>query len=137
MKARSRGEIGSRRAAREQAVELAYEREIRQIGVEPLLAGLVVPPEDFTIALLRQAESHQEQSDRLIVETSEHWDLQRMAVMDRPLLRLAVAELLDGVPPPGVVISEAVWLTELFSTEESGRFVNGILGAIAKKLDRA
>lgn len=137
MKARPRGAIGSRRAARENAVELAYEREIRGITVDDLLTALPVPPDDFTVTLLRLAEARQEQSDALIRATSEHWDLERMAVMDRTLLRQAVAELLDGTTPPGVVISEAVWLTELFSTEESSRFVNGILGAIAKRLDGA
>ncbi len=135
MKARVRGEIGSRRAARENAIELAYEQEMRGLSTDDLLAGLVVGPDDLTVQLLQGAEQHRGEADQMIGEVSERWDLHRMPVMDLIVLRMAVAELLDGLTPPGVVIAEAVYLTGLFSTEESSRFVNGVLGTISRNLD--
>ncbi len=134
MKAQVRGEIGSRRAARENAVELAYEQEMRGLDVEQLLAERVLPPDDLTVALLTDSQTHRAEADRRIDEASDHWDLHRMPVMDLTVLRLAVAELLEAKTPPGVVIAETVYLTGLFSTEESSRFVNGILGAISRTL---
>ncbi len=134
MKAQVRGEIGSRRAARERAVELGYEQEMRGVTVAELLAGLVLPPDDLTIQMLTDGERHRGRADQLIADASEHWELHRMPVMDLTVLRLAVAELIEKKTPPGVVISETVYLTGLFSTEESSRFVNGILGTVSREL---
>ena len=75
------------------------------------------------------------EADRRIGEASVGWPIDRMAVVDRIVLRLAVAELLDPAgPPPAVVIDEAVELAKEYSTDESGRFVNGILATIAADL---
>jgi N utilization substance protein B len=134
MKAQVRGEIGSRRAARENAVELGYEQHMRGLTVTELLADRVLPPDDLTIQILTDAEKHRARADRLIADASEHWDLHRMPVMDLTVLRLGAAELIEATTPPGVVIAETVYLTGLFSTEESSRFVNGILGAISRNL---
>ncbi len=134
MKAQVRGEIGSRRAARENTLELGYEQEMRGLSTEELFATLVVPADDLTVQLLVDAENHRAQADALIAGASDHWDLHRMALMDLTLLRIAVAELIEGKTPTGVVIAEAVYLTGLFSAEESSRFVNGVLGAISRQL---
>ena len=134
MKAQVRGEIGSRRAARENAVELAYEREIRGLSVADLLAGRVVPPDELTARILSDDETHRAAADALIEAAAANWDLHRMPIMDLTLLRLAVAEMLTEQTPPGVIIAETVYLTGLFSTEESSRFVNGVLGTIQRKL---
>lgn len=134
MKAQVRGEIGSRRAARENAVELAYEREIRGLSVADLLASRVVPPDELTARILSDEEVHRDAADALIQTAAANWDLHRMPVMDLTLLRLAVAEMITEQTPPGVVIAETVYLTGLFSTEESSRFVNGVLGTIQRKL---
>jgi N utilization substance protein B len=76
-----------------------------------------------------------EEADRRIAAASVGWPLDRMAVIDRLVLRLAVAELLDpDGPPTAVVIDEAVELAKTYSTDESGRFVNGILAAITPEL---
>ena len=115
-------------------MELGYEQELRGLSTDVLLDHLVVPPDDLTVRLLRGAEDHRSEADVLIGDASEHWDLHRMPVMDLVLLRMAVGELLDGETPPGVVIAEAVYLTGLFSTEESSRFVNGVLGTISRNL---
>ncbi len=137
MKAQVRGEIGSRRAARENAVELGYEQQMRGMSVAELLADRVLPPDELTTRILTDAEIHRVEADRLIENASEHWDLHRMPVMDLTVLRLAVAELIEAKTPPGVVIAETVYLTGLFSTEESSRFVNGILGTINRQLNEA
>ena len=136
MKAQVRGAIGSRRAARENAIELGYEQEMRGISTAELLEGLVQAPDDLTAQLLTDAETHRARADELIDGVSEHWDLHRMAIMDLTLLRIGVAELLEAQTPPGVVIAEAVYLTGLFSSEESSRFVNGVLGAISRQLPK-
>ncbi len=75
------------------------------------------------------------EADERISAAAVGWPLDRMAVIDRIVLRLAVAELLDPEgPPTAVVIDEAVELVKAYSTEESGRFVNGVLATIAGDL---
>jgi N utilization substance protein B len=76
--------------------------------------------------------------DGLIVQYTEHWDLERMAVVDRNILRLAVYELLDHEKvPPKVAINEAIEIAKKFGTRESGRFINGILDRVHKELRAA
>jgi N utilization substance protein B len=79
---------------------------------------------------------HQEELDALIVRYSEHWRLERMTVVDRNLLRLAIFELLyQAKVPPKVVINEAVELAKRFGSDDSGAFVNGILDQIRAALE--
>lgn len=124
----------SRRESRERAIELGYEADIRGWSVDQLLDSLAVAPDDFTVLLLREAERHRERADELIGSTSARWSLSRMPVLDLVIMRQAVAELLAIDTPTAVVLSQAVELAERFSTDESGRFVNGILGAIAGRV---
>ncbi len=125
----------SRRESRERAVELGYEAEIRSWSIDELLTTLTVAPDDFALSLLRAAEEHRERADGLIDAASTRWSLSRMPVLDVVVMRQAVAELLTGDTPTGVVLSQAVELASRYSTEGSGRFVNGILGTIAADLD--
>lgn len=127
-----RGGIGSRRAARERAFELLYEAEAKRQEPSEVLAGLPVPPDRFTADLVRGVGEHLGELDELIGSYSRGWAVERMPALDRALLRIGVFELLHQpeVPTP-VVISEAVELAKRFSTEESGRFVNGVLAAVA------
>ncbi len=82
--------------------------------------------------LLAGAEATRAEADSRITAASVGWPLDRMAVIDRLVLRLAVAELLDDDGPPmAVVIDEAVELVKTYSTDDSGSFVNGILATIA------
>ena len=82
--------------------------------------------------LVEQAVASRAEADRRIAAASVGWPLERMAVIDRIVLRMAVAELLDpDGPPVAVVIDEAVELVKAYSTDDSGRFVNGILSTIA------
>ena len=98
---------------------------------------LPVPPDTFVRQLLERAAATRDEADRRIAAASVAWPLERMAVIDRLVLRLGVAELLDpSGPPVAVVIDEAVELAKAYSTEESGGFVNGILSTIAADVRR-
>jgi N utilization substance protein B len=72
--------------------------------------------------------------DELLASRAEHWSLERMASLDRTILRVACFELLHRPEvPPGVAVNEAVQMAKELSTEDSGRFVNGVLGTIARR----
>ncbi len=124
----------SRREARERALELAYEAETRSIDVETLLSTLLLDPDPLTVTLLTDAEANRERAEELIAGRAKGWTLERMARIDRLVMVLAVSEMLARPTPVGVVISEAVDTATRYSTDESGRFVNGVLAAIAKDL---
>ena len=128
-------EGSTRHQARERALSLLYEAELKRISPSDVLAALPVPPEAFAVSLVRSTERHQEQADKLISEASVGWPLDRMAVLDRLVLRLSIAEMLeeDGPPVP-VVIDEALELAKEYSTDESSRFLNGILATVAKQI---
>ena len=124
-----------RHQQRERALSLLYEAELKGQDPVTLADALVVPPDPYVRTLLEQSVATREEAERRIAGASVGWPLDRMAVIDRLVLRLAVAELLDpDGPPPPVVIDEAVELVKTYSTDESGRFVNGILAAITPDL---
>jgi N utilization substance protein B len=121
-----------RHQQRERALSLLYEAELKGEGPLHVLEALPVPPDAYVCTLLQGAVATREEADRRIADASVGWPLDRMAVIDRIVLRLAVAELLDPEGPPlAVVIDEAVELAKTYSTDESGAFVNGILSTIA------
>lgn len=125
----------ARHMARERALSLLYEGEMKGEGPSAVLGALPVPPDPFTVSLLEQVERTRPQSATLVGEASEAWPLERMAVVDRLVLDLAVAELLDpSGPPVAVVIDEAVELAKTYSTDRSGAFVNGILSTVASQV---
>lgn len=124
-----------RREARERAIELAYEAEQRGQDVDALLATLVLPPDPYTVTLLRAAEDHRADAEERIASKARGWSLQRMPVLDRLIMRLAVAELLTQPEvPTAVVLAEATELAGRFSTDDSSRFVNGVLAAIGREV---
>jgi N utilization substance protein B len=124
--------VGTRREARERALSLLYEADAKSATPDEVLAGLPVAPDPFVTDLVAGVAERQDEIDALIARFAIDWTLDRMPVIDRTLLRMATFELL-GRPdvPTGVVISEAVELAKQYSTEESGRFVNGVLSSIA------
>jgi N utilization substance protein B len=123
---------GSRREARERALSLLYEADAKDITPAALLDEVPVVPPPFVISLVAGVGERQEQIDRLIDRFAIDWTIDRMPVIDRTIVRMATFELLHRPDvPTGVVISEAVELAKRFSTEESGRFVNGVLASIA------
>src|SRR4029079_10183372 len=91
---------------------------------------------DFASALARETVARIATIDPLIAETAERWRPERMAILDRLILRMAICEMMRDPETPGaVVINEALELARTFSTEESVKFINGMLDAIRKKLD--
>ena len=90
---------------------------------------------DLAQQMLAGAWAHHPQADAQISQRSEHWDLRRMGLVDRGILRLAAWELATRQAPTAVVISEAVRLAKEFSTADSPRFVNGVLDAVAHGLE--
>ena len=91
---------------------------------------------DFARQLVKGTVEHVEEIDRLIQRHAEHWRLDRMATVDRNLLRMAVQEFLyDEETPKTVVINEAIEIARRFSTQESPQFINGILDSIKKELE--
>ena len=124
---------GSRREARERALSLLYEAESKDAPPESVLADLPLAPKPFVADLVMGVADHRDRIDGLIAGHAIDWTLDRMPAVDRTVLRLAVYELLERPDiPTGVVISEAVELAKSYSTQESGRFVNGVLSAIAR-----
>jgi len=124
-----------RHQQRERALSLLYEAELKGEGPLQVVAALAVPPDPYVRTLVEQAVATREEADSRITAASVGWPIDRMAVIDRIVLRLAVAELLDpDGPPVAVVIDEAVELVKEYSTDESGRFVNGILSTISAEV---
>jgi N utilization substance protein B len=92
---------------------------------------------EFAEPLIRGALQHREEADALIRKYSKNWDLPRIAAVDRNILRLAIFEMLHREDvPPVVSINEAVDIAKKFSTQDSGRFVNGILDSVKAEVLR-
>ncbi|MGI8940386.1 MAG: transcription antitermination factor NusB [Actinomycetota bacterium] len=153
----------SRRAARRLALDVLYEAEIRDVLPHEAFErarreGWVVPtpddqappdeneslpspaedaPDDdavsYALALIEGVQAHQADIDVLIVRHADRWAIQRMPIVDRTLVRMAIYELIwrDDIPV-AVAINEAVELAKELSTDDSGRFVNGLLGKIVE-----
>ncbi len=124
--------VGSRREARERALALLYEAEAKSVPPAQVIDELVVPPEPFAAELVAGVGDHLDEIDGLIRAYAQGWTLERMPSIDRALLRIGVFELVHRPDiPTGAVIDEAVQLAKEFSTDDSGRFVNGLLSAVA------
>jgi N utilization substance protein B len=127
--------IGSRREARETALGLLYEADVRGEPPAGALARQVVPPVEYARVLVTGVDEHVDEIDDLLRGAARGWTLERMAALDRALLRIATYELAHRPDvPTGAVVTEAVELAKQYSTEDSSRFVNGILGALARDL---
>ena len=88
----------------------------------------------YATALFRGAVSEWEKLDALIAPASAHWRLDRLALVDRIILRLAVYELVHRLVPPRVAIDEALWLAHRFGGAQTPGFVNGVLDQVARSL---
>ena len=93
-----------------------------------------IPVDGFTRTLVAGVEAHRDALDALIQRFARHWAISRMPVVDRTVLRLAAYELVHEDTAPAVVINEAVELVKELSTQDSGRFVNGVLESIRREL---
>ncbi len=130
----------SRRDARERAMELLYEAKSKGDDVATVVASLPIPPDSYaaSIALGAGKAEHEAGAMDLIRRFArKDWPVERLPQLDVIILRLAIEELqYQAGVPKAVVIDEAVELAKLFSTEDSGRFINGILTSIADDLGR-
>ena len=135
--------MGPRRKAREYALQMLFQWDITHDSIDQVAAtffqnqpeesGVVV---DFARQLVMNTVEHVEQIDEFIRRHAEHWRLDRMATVDRNILRLAVQEFLyDKETPKTVVINEAIEIARRFSAQESPLFINGVLDSIKKELE--
>jgi N utilization substance protein B len=129
--------MAARSKARKRAVDVLYESDLR--GTDPLTTladriALAEPPvNDYTVELVEGLQAHRARVDEILAGYAEGWTIQRMPDVDRAVLRLAVYELLWRGDVPGVVvIDEAVELAKSLSTDESPRFVNGVLARVMR-----
>jgi N utilization substance protein B len=136
--------MGLRRDAREAAVQFLYQVDThRPENIDPALKEFWAQNEEpqnvreFADKLLRGVLEKMPEVDAKIRGLADNWDFERLAVVDRNILRLAVYEMLfrDDIPPV-VSINEAIEIAKKFSTAESGKFVNGLLDRAKKELLR-
>ena len=137
--------MASRHASRERALQMLFQWDQTRETTEKVIAGYWdglasedwpsrLVPDLFANELLSGAVSRAAEADVLIRAHAEHWRLERMAAVDRNILRLAVFELLEKKTPAPVVIDEALEIARRFSGKESVQFINGVLDAIHKGL---
>ena len=131
--------MGKRRAARELALKFLYQTEFNSNSPDSELksfcerANVSEEIQDFTQALIKNIFIHKKEVDGLLKKISANWVPDRMAMIDKNILRLGICELLfDSTTPPKVVINEAVEIAKKFGTEESPDFINGILDKVYK-----
>jgi transcription antitermination protein NusB len=137
--------VGTRRKSRELALQMLFQLDMGRQEREHVQKTFWGERKDldqkirgFTDDLFRIACERREEIDKLIEHNAEHWRMERMAAVDRNLLRAGVAEFL-GFPetPPAVVINEALEIARRFSTPESVQFINGVLDSVGRELGEA
>ncbi|MEO8025344.1 MAG: transcription antitermination factor NusB [Bryobacteraceae bacterium] len=138
----------ARHRSRQRALQVLYQWDIRQQPVQEAIDALYEtmhseedpePPlaDPFMENLVRGTVSEAEAIDERISSKSDHWRIERMATVDRNILRLAVHEMTNGGTPAPVVIDEALELARQFSGDESVSFINGVLDAILRDINGA
>jgi len=133
-------QMPARRKARKRALDVLYEADLRDLAPGKVLTTYLDRIEkprpdhlDYAIGLIEGVAKHLDRIDELIASYAEGWTIDRMPVVDRNLARIAVYELLYvGEIDDPVAISEAVELAKQMSTDDSPRFLNGLLGRIAE-----
>ena len=136
----SRPSPGTRSAARRRALDILFEADLLDRPVAEVLARHRDDPEAgapdaYTVELVDGVAGLLPELDARIADAAEHWTIERMPLVDRNLLRLAAFELAARPEvPTAVVLDEAIELAKLLSTADSGRFVNGVLAAIAAEV---
>ena len=126
-----------RRRAREAALQVLFQIDVGRLSLEDALASVAAPDwsaDDWALlgTLATGTRAHLAQIDAMIARVAEHWTIERMAAVDRNILRMAIFELEHTATPVRVIINEAVELAKQYSTEDSGRFVNGLLGQLVR-----
>lgn len=133
---------GGRRRSRQRALQVLFQCDLAKQPVERAISSMYEtlwieredeePPErdEFMEQLAKGTMENVPSIDRRIADKAEHWTIERMPVVDRNILRLAVFEMSSRMSPPAVVIDEALELARRFSGEESVSFINGVLDAV-------
>jgi transcription antitermination protein NusB len=136
--------MASRRKSRELALQMLFQWEVGAHSPEKVMSTFLkantanAEVKEFARGLFEGTVQHVDSIDPLLRRHAEHWKLERMAAVDRNVLRLALYELLHHPEtPPAVVINEALELARRFSAAESVEFVNGVLDAVRKGLPQA
>jgi N utilization substance protein B len=132
--------MGTRRRARELALQLLYQFELTDATPEEMQAGFeewktaAAGVQEFADQLLRGTLDRLEEVDEELGRQTTHWRLERLAAVDRNILRLAMYELMfQADTPHAVVIDEAIEIAKKFGAKDSGRFVNGVLDGFVKR----
>ena len=133
--------MSARTKARKRALGILFQADLRDVSLGDILVGEAHRASQepdrmaswlYAREIVDGVADHQSEIDALIVQYAEGWSLERMPGVDRALLRLAIWEMLHNPEvPPVVAISEAVLLAQEYSTDDSSRFINGVLGNIA------
>ncbi|MDH3653939.1 MAG: transcription antitermination factor NusB [Myxococcales bacterium] len=139
--------MGSRRKGREAALRILYFMDVSNVsGTQAIrsywghLSNEDAPVEDIDFAnrLVRAYADHKDDVNEIIRSSSHHWRIERMPIVDRNVLRVAIVELREMVDiPKRVTLNEAVELAKRFGSEGSGAFVNGVLDRIATELGKS
>jgi N utilization substance protein B len=126
--------VSARHKARKRALDFLFESDIRKIDALELLAGRElseISEGAYALEILQGVKLHKEKIDELIISYAEGWDLDRMPVVDRNIIRIALFELFwSKSVPEDVVISEALKLSDENSTADSTKYINGVLSRI-------
>ncbi len=125
-----------RTEARERALALLYEADAKATSPEAVLAALPAPPDPLAELLVSGVAAHRERIDELLAAHAHDWTIARMPATDRTVARIGIFELLERPDvPTAVVLNEAVELAKRYGgTDDSGRFVNGVLSAVAREV---
>lgn len=129
--------LNKRRRARELALRTLYAEEMSGSSVESLIEDMVMTGEEednvrtFAAELINSGVSHKAECDKMIRHKAKNWDFERIAVLDKLIMRIGICEFVHFVDiPPKVTIDEAIEIAKKYSTEKSGIFINGILDSI-------
>ena len=126
--------FGSRREAREIALGILYAADNHDQNLVDCLNNQPLPPEEFVADLITGIAENSERIDTIIDDFAEGWSTNRMPAIDRALLRMAVYEVIYRPDIPiEAILSEAVTLASEYSTEQSSKFINGVVANIAKE----
>ena len=136
--------MGARRKARELALQMLYQRDLSGNAADAIvetfedLQKSKANTREFAVRIFRGTLDHMADIDQMIVAQADNWRLERMAVVDRNIIRMSVYEFLhEHDTPKLVIIDEAIEIAKKFGTQKSSQFINGILDGILKRYNLA
>ncbi len=133
-------QIFKRRLVRERVLQALYAFELNKEGLQALTGALLADIDDtsdheFGEALINRTLIHEKEIDKLIMSRVDNWEMNRIALLDKLLLRMGLCELIYFPDiPPKVTINECIEIGKIYSTAGSGKFINGILDAVLSEL---